>query len=311
MDDHKDNRIEDAVQAWLSKHKYAKETKSQFANRHGVDYDTFRKRIQVIQTRISRAKKQNEAKKDLSWKDAQRELNKKPPDIISNLLFEYMTLSDYLGQYGVRLECLESTVPQPPKQRTLTMKLRNRDAVTNYNYEVCRCEKNALEKDCSSDSCPNASTGEICHALNCGLMVNHNIKCSNNWIMNVYPMSNCVPRREPEEALGIGLSTTKNITKGTVMGPYTGELKDITDEEGDKTYRAELDSFCVDALNKGNVLRYINHSCEPNCEFIKRQVHGIETLFVVSTDDIKKDEFLSIKYNKVLQDWDCKCGKCA
>lgn len=315
--DFRDNPMKRAVQAWLSKNNndedMKKETKVQFAQRYNVDYDEFRKRIQAYHTRKSRENKIKEAKIDLtrSSKYNQRDLKEKPTGSISNQqLFAYMSLSDYLKQFDVKLESITSTEPPPTTQRTHPMELRthNRDDSKKYNYEICNCEKSAHEKDCSSD-CPNASTGVICHAQNCGLMYNHNIQCSNNWIMDVYPMSKCIPQHEPKKALGMGLLTTRDITPGTVIGPYTGEKKNINDE-GDKTYRADLnDRICVDALKKGNILRYINHSCTPNCELFKQQICGVETLFVRSLQTITKGAFLYFKYNKEIQG-KCMCDKC-
>ena len=79
-----------------------------------------------------------------------------------------------------------------------------------------------------------------------------------------------------------GIFATKNIIKGTMVIEYIGEK--ITKKEGDKrserrlkrhlnsretgsVYIFELNShYDIDGSPKYNKARYINHSCNPNCE---------------------------------------------
>ena len=75
---------------------------------------------------------------------------------------------------------------------------------------------------------------------------------------------------------GFGAFATRRIRRGTRVAEYTGEY--LTEDEVDRRYdddtaaRARTFLFCVgealyvDAEREGGDARYINHSCDPNCE---------------------------------------------
>ncbi len=77
---------------------------------------------------------------------------------------------------------------------------------------------------------------------------------------------------------GLGTFAVRPIPKGTRIVEYTGER--ITHEEADARYddaAAERhhtflfsvdEQTVVDASRDGNDARYINHSCDPNCESV-------------------------------------------
>jgi hypothetical protein len=57
------------------------------------------------------------------------------------------------------------------------------------------------------------------------------------------------------------------------------------------------DSFIIDALNKGNKARFINHSCDPNCESQKWNVSGITRIALVAKRDLPKGTEFTYDYN--------------
>jgi SET domain-containing protein len=77
---------------------------------------------------------------------------------------------------------------------------------------------------------------------------------------------------------GLGAFATKDIPKGTRIIEYTGEK--ISNAEADRRYDDDGMSrhhtflftlntrTCVDAAVGGNAARFINHSCDPNCEAV-------------------------------------------
>jgi hypothetical protein len=77
---------------------------------------------------------------------------------------------------------------------------------------------------------------------------------------------------------GRGAFARRKIRKGTRIIEYTGER--VSHEEADRRYDDEhmarhhtflftLDKkTCLDAAVNGNDARYINHSCDPNCEAV-------------------------------------------
>lgn len=75
---------------------------------------------------------------------------------------------------------------------------------------------------------------------------------------------------------GRGVFATRKIRKGSRIVEYVGER--ITPEEADRRYDDDEmevhhtflfivdDDTIVDAAVRGNAARFINHSCDPNCE---------------------------------------------
>jgi hypothetical protein len=78
-------------------------------------------------------------------------------------------------------------------------------------------------------------------------------------------------------------------------------------------YIMELDSgLYVDGKFKGSVSRFINHSCEPNCELQRWNVRGMARIGIFALRDIPAGEPLSYDYQFDTQEqniFQCHCGK--
>lgn len=78
-------------------------------------------------------------------------------------------------------------------------------------------------------------------------------------------------------------------------------------------YIMELDSgLYVDGKFKGSVSRFINHSCEPNCELQRWNVRGMARIGIFALHDIPAGEPLSYDYQFDTQEqniFQCHCGK--
>jgi SET domain-containing protein len=107
---------------------------------------------------------------------------------------------------------------------------------------------------------------------------------------------------------GRGVFATAKIRKGERVIEYVGER--ITHKEADKRY-ADLheysphtflflvnDRIVIDATYGGNTARWINHSCQPNCEI---EQEG-ERIFIDAVRDIRPGEELTYDYNLVLEE---------
>ena len=111
---------------------------------------------------------------------------------------------------------------------------------------------------------------------------------------------------------GQGLFAAQDITKGTRIIAYIGEK--ITRKESARrletgnAYIFHLNyRYALDGETLANTARYINHSCDPNCEVEKMN----DTLWIVALRDIKEGEELSYNYGYILkhyQDNPCNCG---
>lgn len=101
---------------------------------------------------------------------------------------------------------------------------------------------------------------------------------------------------------GRGAFATRAIAKGERIIEYVGER--ITHEEADLRYDDDSmevhytylftvsSKICIDATREGNDARYINHSCDPNCE--SEVVRG--RVFIHALRDIAAGEELHYDY---------------
>ena len=57
-----------------------------------------------------------------------------------------------------------------------------------------------------------------------------------------------------------------------------------------------VDNEVIDPTSKGNLARFINHSCDPNCISEKWHVLGETVIGIFARRDIEKNEELSFDY---------------
>ncbi|TWG90416.1 hypothetical protein L599_003200000160 [Luteimonas sp. J16] len=129
---------------------------------------------------------------------------------------------------------------------------------------------------------------------------------------------------------GNGVFAIAPIRKGERIVQYKGKLRtheEVDEEYGDEdedghTFLFTLnDEYVIDANIRGNVARWINHSCEPNCESeIEEDPKGRsekDKVFIVALRDIRPGEELTYNYGIVLDEphtaklkklWACRCG---
>ena len=120
-----------------------------------------------------------------------------------------------------------------------------------------------------------------------------------------------------------GIFAKKDIPKGTRVIEYVGEK--IGKAESDRRAHlplnknkenSEYGAVYIFNLNKRhdidgnvayNIARFINHSCDPNCE--TEIIRG--RIWIIALRDIKKDEELAYNYNYDFEDYEdheCQCG---
>jgi SET domain-containing protein len=120
-------------------------------------------------------------------------------------------------------------------------------------------------------------------------------------------------RRKRSKLHGYGVFAGEAINKNKRIIDYAGEL--ITNKQSEKREDRYLAKGCIwvfrvnrnwsrDAAVGGNIARFINHSCKPNCwiEVVDR------TIWVRAAKNIRKNEELTYDYNtegdKVIP---CRC----
>ncbi|XP_043925240.1 histone-lysine N-methyltransferase, H3 lysine-36 specific isoform X2 [Protopterus annectens] len=169
--------------------------------------------------------------------------------------------------------------------------------------EIPRCNcKVTDENPCGPDSeCINRMLMYECHPAVCPA----GEKCQNQ----------CFTKRQyPEveifrtEDRGWGLRTKVDIKKGEFVNEYVGEMIDeeecrarikyAQDHDISNFYMLTLDKDrVIDAGPKGNHARFMNHSCQPNCETQKWTVNGDTRIGLFSLCEISAGTELTFNYN--------------
>lgn len=112
---------------------------------------------------------------------------------------------------------------------------------------------------------------------------------------------------------GLGLFATVAFPAGARVIEYTGER--ITTAEADRRGGRYLfavdDRWVIDARDRDNLARYINHACRPNCE--ARQVG--RRIWIYARRPIAPGEELTYHYGKVyfqtfIAPHGCRCAAC-
>lgn len=125
---------------------------------------------------------------------------------------------------------------------------------------------------------------------------------------------------------GRGVYAARNLKKGERVIEYKGEL--ISWKECDRRPPSDPDDpfhtfffslsdgkHVIDASVGGNDARWINHSCNPNCE--TEEDDEARRVFVVTTRDVNAGEELNYDYGLIIderitptlkQNYECRCG---
>ena len=135
-------------------------------------------------------------------------------------------------------------------------------------------------------------------------------------------------RRSPIH--GNGVFATRKLPAGVRVIQYRGKV--VTHEEADALYDGSFESghtflftlnphYIVDANRRGNAARWINHSCDPNCEaVIVEDPHGNsarDRIFIETLRPVARGEELTYDYGITLEVrhtarlkklWGCLCG---
>jgi len=122
---------------------------------------------------------------------------------------------------------------------------------------------------------------------------------------------------------GRGVFATRAIAEGERVVEYTGllitneEADALTDDESMRRHHTFLfgvdDEWTIDGARGGNEARYINHSCEPNCESVvsRRRVFIHALRDIQAGEELLYDYWYSTDENYTLEDlrriYPCRC----
>ncbi|XP_026800594.2 histone-lysine N-methyltransferase NSD2 isoform X3 [Pangasianodon hypophthalmus] len=225
----------------------------------------------------------NQIKMEREAKEAQ-ENNRKPPP------YKYIKVNKPVG----RVQIYTADISEIPK---------------------CNC-KPTDERPCSFESeCLNRMLLYECHPQVCPA----GDRCMNqDFTKRLYPETKIIRTA----GKGWGLVSLRDIKKGEFVNEYVGELIDEEEcrarikyaQENDIThfYMLTIDKDrIIDAGPKGNYSRFMNHSCQPNCETQKWTVNGDTRVGLFAVCDIPAGTELTFNYNLDClgnEKTVCRCG---
>uniref|UniRef100_A0A6I8NFM8 Nuclear receptor binding SET domain protein 3 n=1 Tax=Ornithorhynchus anatinus TaxID=9258 RepID=A0A6I8NFM8_ORNAN len=227
---------------------------------------TFKKALEEAAKRFQELKAQRESKEAL---ELERNSRKPPP-------YKHIKANKVIGKVQIQVADL-SEIPR------------------------CNC-KPADENPCGLESeCLNRMLQYECHPQVCPA----GERCQNQcFTKRLYPDAEIIKT----ERRGWGLRTKRSIKKGEFVNEYVGEL--IDEEECrlriKRAHENSVTNFymltvtkdrIIDAGPKGNYSRFMNHSCNPNCETQKWTVNGDVRVGLFALCDIPAGMELTFNYN--------------
>ncbi|ETO36918.1 hypothetical protein RFI_00145 [Reticulomyxa filosa] len=139
------------------------------------------------------------------------------------------------------------------------------------NLGFCHCT--LMNENCCDEKCENRLSkiecdDSICHWTN---------QCTNRRFQK-REWCKCEIRKTKKK--GFGLFSLQKIKCGDFVTEYVGEIIDMEEcqkrlkkteyQRRNKCYIIELEkNLFIDATKKGNIGRFVNHSCDPNCQTSK------------------------------------------
>ncbi|CAI9716650.1 histone-lysine N-methyltransferase SETD2-like isoform X3 [Octopus vulgaris] len=181
---------------------------------------------------------------------------------------------------------------------------------------VCDCTINPEDRDANLDAC-----GEDC--LNRMLMIECGSRCPcgeycNNKRFTRHQYVNVTTFQT--ENKGLGLMTLEDVLPHTFVMEYVGEVLDYKQfknrtkqyaKNGQEHYyfmSLNADEV-IDATYRGNKSRFINHSCDPNCETQKWTVNGMLRIGFFTKTFISAGQEMTFDYQfESKQAQKCHCG---
>ncbi|XP_053574011.1 histone-lysine N-methyltransferase NSD3 isoform X2 [Bombina bombina] len=227
---------------------------------------TFKKALEEAAKRFHELKAQRESKEALEFE----RISRKPPP------YKHIKSNKAVGKVQIHLADV-SEIPRCNCRPT-------DDAPCGLESQ---CLNRMLQYECHPQICP---AGECCH--------------NQNFTHRNYPETEIIRT----ERRGWGLRCKRDIRKGEFVNEYVGEL--IDDEECRQRMKSAHENGVtnfymltvtkdriIDAGPKGNFSRFMNHSCNPNCETQKWTVNGDIRVGLFALCDIPEGTELTFNYN--------------
>ncbi|KAL4227882.1 Histone-Lysine N-Methyltransferase ash1l [Mactra antiquata] len=228
-------------------------------------------------------------------------------------------VSEFQLPYDVWLQHFNDMLPKKGDGQQYR-RIRNNiyvDARPSCRYEAhtCTCKVTGTEKGCTED-CLNRVIYTECSPDLCPC----GDQCSNQAIQK-HQFAPGLQKFLTKDR-GFGVRTSKSVKSGELIVEYLGEV--VSEQEFRRRmteeYSQECHHYClnldggmvIDGYRMGNIARFVNHSCEPNCEMQKWNVNGTYHMCLFALKDIEPGSELVYDYNfqsfNIDAQQTCKCG---
>ncbi|KAG1709673.1 hypothetical protein DVH05_020328 [Phytophthora capsici] len=162
------------------------------------------------------------------------------------------------------------------------------------DVQVCRCEA----EDRCGERCINRAMRYECQLERCPCRE----RCSNRQLQVGSTLMTAVIHCGRK---GVGVIALEDVDVGRLVGEYVGEV--LTRSEAKlrfRIYGANTHFYMlqlgndrvIDATRIGGRMRFLNHSCEPNCSFEKWNVRGEERCGVFCIRRVQAGNELTVQY---------------
>lgn len=236
-------------------------------------------------------------------------------DSQTNLLKKFQKSNGYTpitkNDYGIHMQVLVASEKMSTKTST---RLKGKQI-------TCQCKQN--HPNCVHSECANNNEhSRECNQSNCSF---GEADCGNRFTTKKQVNAqNCArfivtefkSDKYSDPRVGSGAKAVVSISENEIIGEYIGEVRER--EEGISNYCVDIgNGYVIDAEKKGNAMRFIQHSCDPNCDLIVR-VHQDrkKRAWIRARKPIAVGEWITYKYHSnpsVLQQFffnnqGCVCG---
>ena len=178
-----------------------------------------------------------------------------------------------------------------------------------------RCECTEKDPCTSTSNCVTRSAYTECTQYSCQLYS----CCQNRRLMNnegVHQLQ--LFKKNP---MNNGVRSLVDIFKGQLVTEFVGEvlrkdtyLKRLESGQSYPHYAVELisGSYVIDASKKGNLSRFMNHSCKPNCIMQRWVVNGQQRIGIFALENVESGVELTYDYSMHVylpnDEIKCLCG---
>ncbi|KAL5291748.1 ASH1L family protein [Megaselia abdita] len=238
----------------------------------------------------------------VSSEDIKSNVNLLPPPPYCERYFR-RTQQDFKLPYDIWHAHINSKLPTKvaswnfKKLRTNVYAPDCRPNTANIDHPTCNCKPNI---GCADD-CLNKMVYTECYPSTCP----NKDKCKNQKIQR-HDIAPGVERFMTANK-GYGVMTKKKIEKGTYILEYVGEVvnEKVFKERMNTIYLNDKHHYClhldgglvIDGHRMGSDCRFVNHSCQPNCEMQKWSVNGLSRMALFASRVIQPGEELTYDYN--------------